>query len=355
MIRRLLTLLCFASLMGCTTSLSTPEPLPSASVTVKSTVSGNSPTAFNPTVAPSPATTGATVTGRVILGYGDHSPVDGLPLWIGTGSQGEPATHTDVNGKFTLADLPTGKIQIVDNHLTFQVLITSPQVSIDLGLLKYPLIHLPDYYYWTPVPLPSLSALLDNGERVEFSVCLTHLDWQRPTEQMQKQVVWSKPPFSDYSKEHLRWWFERSAVIYNAVDRFSQSFPDGPNLDHLGADWRYLLGLWTGPDIISHSECEYNGQSLEDLLAYRQIEIWLIGYEATLVQRLGKDFVGYDESSLCDSKERSCTERLGDHFAVHVVPIEGYQVIRFPGVEGTLAVHLVENRQELLELPEQFP
>lgn len=92
---------------------------------------------------PTPTTTPetATVIGRIILGYGDHSPVPNLPLWIGKESIGEPIAHTNDNGEFTLTGLPVGQvIDIVDDHLFFQVNVTFSGI-IDLGTIEYPLIH----------------------------------------------------------------------------------------------------------------------------------------------------------------------------------------------------------------------
>jgi hypothetical protein len=234
--------------------------------------------------------------------------------------------------------------------------VSSTEAKINLGLLKYPLIHPPVYYYWTAAPLPDLAPLLDNGETVPFSVYLTEPDWVRPTEQIQRETVWSRQPFSDRSEAWLQGWFEQPAVIYDSQDQFSQSFPGGPDLDPLLADWRYLLGLWTGEDIVARSACPYDGPSLEDLLARRQIEVWLLGYRVTGVQRLDKEAIEYDQSALCNPAERTCVERPGYHFALHVTPATGYQIIRFPGVEDVMAVHLIDQKgQELLELPQREP
>lgn len=83
----------------------------------------------------------ATVIGRIVLGYGDHSPVPDLPLWLGKESNGEPVTRTNANGEFTLTGLPVGEVlDVVDDHLFFQINITSGGI-IDLGTLEYPLIH----------------------------------------------------------------------------------------------------------------------------------------------------------------------------------------------------------------------
>ncbi|HSA99479.1 MAG TPA: hypothetical protein VLE49_02435 [Anaerolineales bacterium] len=99
-----------------------------------------------PTVqATTPLTTAtpetATAVGRIILGYGDHSPVPNLPLWLGKESQGQPTTYTDANGKFVLTGLPVGQtIDVVDDHLAFQFNITSSGI-VDVGTFEYPLIH----------------------------------------------------------------------------------------------------------------------------------------------------------------------------------------------------------------------
>ncbi len=93
--------------------------------------------------SPQPASSAETATaiGRIVLGYGDHSPVPNLPLWIGKESRGEPAARTNENGEFTLAGLPVGQvIDVVDDHLAFQIDVTSSGI-IDLGTLEYPLIH----------------------------------------------------------------------------------------------------------------------------------------------------------------------------------------------------------------------
>jgi hypothetical protein len=101
------------SLTGCTTQ----PPLPSAT----------------------PQT--ATAIGRIILGYGDHSPVPDLPLWIGKESHGLPVTRTNEKGEFTLTGLPVGQvIDVVDDHLAFQFQVTSSGI-IDVGTFEYPLIH----------------------------------------------------------------------------------------------------------------------------------------------------------------------------------------------------------------------
>ena len=81
----------------------------------------------------------------------------------------------------------------------------------------------------------------------------------------------------------------------------------------------------------------------------------MLGYRASGVGRLDKDAIEYDASALCDPAQRSCTQRPGYHFAVHVKPADGFQVIRFPGVEDVVAVHLVDKYgKELVQLPQSI-
>jgi hypothetical protein len=279
-------------------------------------------------VSPTVAVNGAVAVGRVVQGYGSHGPVAGLPLWIGTESRGDPTTWTDADGEFVLTGLPTGLVDVVDSHLTFQIQVDSPGESIDLGTLKYPLIHPPVYYWWTPKPLPSLTRALSEGPLVQFEVCHTDTTWHRPTEQEQRAQVWSKRPFSNKDEQFLRRWFQQPAVVYSTMDIFVQSFPDGPRLDSVGSDWRYLLGLWTSADfLLSGSECAYGPQELEDLLARRKIEVWLLDYRANGVKQ------------------------FGEHFIIEATPSPGFQVIRFAGNEGVMLVHVIAGNEEIVQLP----
>jgi hypothetical protein len=314
------------------------------------------------------ASLGATATGRVIAGYGQHGPVSDLPLWVGDEPDEEIKRRTDENGNFSLTGLQSGLIRVRNSHLEFEVPVTAMTDTLDLGLLKYPLIHPPDYYYWTAAPLPDLSMLLDRGETIDFEICHIEPGWQHPARQLQEATIWSKRPFSERPQEWLEWWFSRPAVLYNSEAQFEQSYPDGPNLDPLTADWRYLLGLWTDTNFefepgladvdlpTPHIDCAYNRQTLDDLLSRRLLEVWLLGYRATEVQRLDKEAIDYKEVGLCDPQEPTCAERPGHHFAVQVAPAPGYQIIRFQGVADVLAVHVVDEAgQELLELPQPQP
>ena len=120
---------CFIlSLAGCAT-----QPTSTAPVPLETSTSHLPPATATPNTA--------TAIGRIVLGYGDHSPVAGLPLWLGRESHGEPVTRTNARGEFTLTGLPVGQvIDVVDDHLFFQIKVTSNGI-IDLGTLEYPLIH----------------------------------------------------------------------------------------------------------------------------------------------------------------------------------------------------------------------
>ena len=300
---------------------------------------------------------GATAVGRVIERY---APVPDLPLWVGDEPVEQIKRRTDAQGRFTLTGLQPGLIRVRNSHLEFEVPVTSLDDMIDLGLLKYPLFHPPPYYWWTAAPLSDSSILLNRGQDIDFTICHTEPAWQRPTEQEQRDKVWSKRPFNNRPEEWLKSWFERQAVIYNGESLFEQSYPDGPNLDNLTADWRYLLGLWTDANFkfdlgfesiglfVPRTNCSYDAQSLDDLYSRRQLEIWLLHYRATRVQRLDKTLTGYNQTEQCDESERAFDERPGYHFAIHVEPSPGYQIIRFAGEEDALAVHLFdENDREL--------
>lgn len=197
-------------------------------------------------------------------------------------------------------------------------------------------------------------------------ICHTEPNWPRPTRQTQQAAIWTQRPFSERSMEWLNWWFERKAVFYNSEDQFEQSYPTGPKLDQLTADWRYLLGLWTDHNfkfatndaelLVPQTACLYDSEDLEALLHRRQLELWLIGYRANKVQRLDKAEAGYDQVTLCHPQEVTCAERPGHHFSVQVAPAPGYQIIRFAGVEDVLAVHLVDEQgRQLATLPELQP
>ena len=294
---------------------------------------------------------GATITGQVIAGYGDHQPLSGLPLRIRQKDNENWDTYTDENGYFTLAGLPVGRVDIDDSHLSFWVTIDLPSQAVDLGKLKYPLFHPPNYYWWQAAPLADLDQLLRNGKPVAYEVCAADLSWVRPGPDMQREQVYMQPPFDQFDEKGFGK-YEHMAVLYDTIDVTQQSFPGGLNLDELGADWLYLTGLWTvANNPISNSNCSYASQDLQSLLNRSYLEVWLFGYQAIGVQKLDKESAEVAEGVLCDPNERSCTVRPGHHYAVQVVPSAGFQIIRFAGEQDVLAVHIVEAGIEIFALP----
>ena len=294
---------------------------------------------------------GATLTGQVIAGYGDHHPIGGLPLRLRQKGDGSWDTYTDANGNFTLTDLPVGGVIVEDDHLIFQVTIDSPSQSVDLGKLKYPLIHPPAYYGWQAAPLADPGQLLRDGQAVAFEVCAADSNWVRPDLQVQREQVYAQLPFSQLSEDRFIK-FEQAAVLYDTVDVTQQSYPGGLNLDELSADWLYLTGLWTAAkDPLSNSNCSYAPADLQSLFERSQLEVWLFGYQATGVQELDKEEAVFAAGALCDPNERNCTVRPAYHYAVNVMPAPGFQIIRFAGEQDVLAIHIAESGKEILTLP----
>lgn len=285
----------------------------------------------SPAPAASPAAGhGATVRGRIVAGYGARQPAAGLPLSIAGSTSSEPATRTDANGEFELTGVPVGTVEINASHLSFQVSVPDSAAVVDVGVLKYPLVHPPVYYYEsTPSPLTGgLDTLIAQGQVLAFTVCLADESWQRPSLDEQRAHVWSKRPFSDLSEASLSWWFQQPAILYDSIDLFVQGF--GADLEPPAADRRFLVGAWSSVHLAA-LECAYDARTLDDLLRRRQVEVWLLGYQAIQVQR------------------------LGEHVAVQVAQGPGLQIIRFPGQEGALTVHIVQHGAELVTLPADYP
>ena len=294
---------------------------------------------------------GAILTGQVVAGYGDHSPVVFLPLRVRRWGKESWDTSTDGGGYFTLTNVPVGPAYIDNSHLTFQVTIDSPTQSIDLGKLKYPLVHPPDYYWWQAAPMADLHDLLGRGIPIDFQICAVEPGWERPSPETQRTQVYNQPPFMGLNQKTIER-FGRLALLYDTVDVIQQSFPGGPNLDEPGVDWLYLSGLWrTSTNPLLHSNCTYTPADLQSLFDRNQLEVWLFGYKASKVLELDKENIEFAAGALCDPNDRSCTVRPGDHYAVQVEPATGYQIIRFSGKPDVLAVHIIESGKELLTLP----
>jgi hypothetical protein len=83
---------------------------------------------------------GRTVTGQIVQGYGDHSPVARALLQLEPGS--EFVAETDANGEFTLNDVPFAETTVYAGHLRF-VIPAGEEARLDLGTIEYPLVHPP--------------------------------------------------------------------------------------------------------------------------------------------------------------------------------------------------------------------
>jgi hypothetical protein len=90
---------------------------------------------------------------------------------------------------------------------------------------------------------------------------------------------------------------------------------------------------------------------LNQLLYRDRLEVWLFGYNAIQVQRLSRDSAAFDQTSLCNPELRDCLVRPGSHYAVYVIPAQGFQIIRFQGEEDVLSVHIIQGRLDILTLP----
>ncbi len=354
----LIGLVLAGTLAACAPAVSFPQTAPTLAPITRSTPSRLSTQTTEPLIRPTqsptpvptsepPGETGATITGQVITGYGDHQPVSGLPLRIRQKDDESWDTYTDGNGSFTLTNLPVGRVDVDDDHLSFQVTLDSPGQSINLGKLKYPLIHPPDYFWWQAAPLADFNQLLEEGQAVAFEVCAADPSWVRPD----PGEVLEQLPFSAMDAKALAR-FERAAVLYDTIDVAQQSFPGGLNLDGLAADWLYLTGLWTAAsNPVTISNCSYAPADLCALFERSQLEVWLFGYLATGVQELDKEHGVFEKAALCDPNERSCTVRPATHYAVNVEPAPGFQIVRFAGKPDVLAIHIVDSGKEILTLP----
>lgn len=298
------------------------------------------------------ASTGATLTGQIVAGYGDHQPLATLPLWVGTDATGVATGATDGNGNFVLTGLPVGTVRVVTSHLAFTATMPTATATVDLGVLNYPLIHPPDNLWYTTPPI-DLVATRQQAQSIPYTLCAEDVSWTRPSQEQQQQVVWSQAPFRQASKAWLTQWFAQFAVLYDTQDRFVQSGPDGVRLDKLATDWRYLLGLWNADNWLDNSPCAYDGVALNALLTRSQLEVWLLGYRVDRVEQVGKREVVYKEKRMCDPQARACQQRPGVHFFIQVTPAPGFQIVRFAGgIADVIAIHLLDaTGQALLELP----
>jgi hypothetical protein len=104
--------------------------------------------------------------------YSSHERVNDLSLWVWVESTEDIKQYTDENRAFTLTGLPPSLIRVRTSHLDFEIPITAI-ITVELGLFKYPLVHLPLPTWWTVTPLPALSILLQQSQTVDIEI-LTH-------------------------------------------------------------------------------------------------------------------------------------------------------------------------------------
>ena len=83
---------------------------------------------------------GRTVTGQIVVAYGDHRPVARALLQLEPG--GEFVAETDASGRFTLTNIPFAETTVHASQLQF-VIPAGEEAHLDLGILEYPLVHPP--------------------------------------------------------------------------------------------------------------------------------------------------------------------------------------------------------------------
>ena len=282
------------------------------------------PAAATPTPTPLPR---PSIHGKVVNGYGDHAPAANIPLAIDqTGISFTPIATTDAQGNFSLSSLPLGKHNLQSTWFSVPFIISSPDQDIDLGVIKYPLVHPPLFLSQKASTDPGLTTLKTQGTMLPFQVVFADPAWKRPSENEQRDQVWSNPPFANHGQIFFDWWFKQPAFLYDTLDLFTSGTPGGPDLSATGADWRLLAGLWNTTDFLADPD-KYSPTTLNDILQRKQLDIWLLGYQVDEVRQ------------------------LGDHYLVAVHPAPGLQVIRFQGNEAALAIHVVDGDQEIIRLP----
>lgn len=281
---------------------------------------------------PTPSEGHASISGRIIQGFGAHQPVANLLLSIA----GLSATAvTDENGAFTFVDLPAGNWTITGDALTFTVQVSTADQILDAGLIKYPVQQMPEAYTTQVFPSEDAANLKENGSHIELKRSFSQNEWSRPSITEQREKIWSKSPYRDLPESFLQWWFEQPAVIYNTVDILGQNNSQSYVADPQFSEWRELLGVWD-IDLVDDFGF-WNGwyfegfnypDSYSDVFTGKTIEVWLLNYQADNVVK------------------------SGDHYYVDVSADEGFNIIRFQGNDGKpFQVHLIQDGREIIRLP----
>ncbi len=296
------------------------------------------PLTITPRAYPVTATTStpskghASISGRIIQGFGAHQPVANLLLSIA----GLSATAvTDKNGAFTFVDLPVGNWAISGDALTFTVQVSTTDQILDAGLIKYPVEQMPDAYTKQVTPNDDLEHQMETGSQIEWERAFSNHNWERPSITEQRDKIWWKSPYADLPESFLQWWFEQPAVIYNTVDILGQNNSQSYVADPQFSEWRELLGAW---DIDLVDDLDFtNGRYLEDfdfpnsyndVYAGNLIEVWLMDFSPDTVIK------------------------SGDHYFVDIIPNYGFNIIRFQDNDGKpFQIHLIQDGQEIAQLP----
>ncbi|HML40118.1 MAG TPA: hypothetical protein PKD23_05525 [Bellilinea sp.] len=281
---------------------------------------------------PTPSKGHASISGRIIQGFGAHQPVANLLLSIA----GLSATAvTDENGAFTFVDLPAGNWTISGDALTFTVQVSTADQILDAGLIKYPVQQMTEAYTTQVFPSEDVANLKENGSYIELKRSFSQNEWSRPSITEQREKIWSKSPYRDLPESFLQWWFEQPAVIYNTVDILGQNNSQSYVADPQFSEWRELLGVWD-IDLVDdfgfwigwYFEGFNYPDSYSDVFTGKTIEVWLLNYQADNVVK------------------------SGDHYYVDVSADEGFNIIRFQGNDGKpFQVHLIQDGREIIRLP----
>ncbi len=127
---------------------------------------------------PTPSKGHASISGRIIQGFGAHQPVANLLLSIA----GLSATAvTDENGAFTFVDLPAGNWTITGDALTFTVQVSTADQILDAGLIKYPVEQMSEAYTTQVFPSEDAAYQKENGSYIEWKRAFSQYEWSRPS------------------------------------------------------------------------------------------------------------------------------------------------------------------------------